>query len=235
MSSYWRSDWIDYTDRTYTKYFVFSLGIFTSYNHIIYTSFIYPLWQFSIVAVSSSEYVVFLSVYSPECLTNAMLDIQQSHLENCRTPARSHSSASLPYAEIKKSQGTCKPEHGRVASYTSSTALPPDHHLSWLVAAAVQIMAKQTFWLAPDSWHERCWTQTPTQWHVHGHLRQAKGAGSQFAKWARHLKQIYFGQLMVPAWQALWPTRLAGNAASSSSSTRLVLAKVFSFRQDARS
>lgn len=36
---------------------------------------------------------------------------------------------------------------------------------------------------------------------------------------------------MVPAWQALWPTRLAGNAASSS--TRLVLAKVFSFRQDA--
>lgn len=38
---------------------------------------------------------------------------------------------------------------------------PSDHHLSWLVAAAVQIMAKQAFQLAPDSWHEWSWTQTP--------------------------------------------------------------------------
>lgn len=114
-------------DRIYTKriYFVYSLGIFTSYNHFINTR--YPFWHFQMVPFlhcSSSEYLVFLSVYSPECLTNAMLDIQQSHLENCRTPARSHSSASLPYAEIKKSQGTCKPEHGRVASYTSPSPLP---------------------------------------------------------------------------------------------------------------
>lgn len=106
----------------------------------------------------------FSTVYSPECLAagpfvaNAMLDIQQSHLGNCRTrqsvrkAAPSHSSASLPYAEIKKSQGTCKPGHGRV---TSPATPPPKHHLSWLVAAAVQIMTKQAFQLAPDSWHER--------------------------------------------------------------------------------
>lgn len=111
---------------------------------------------------------LFLSVYSPECLAagpfvaNAMLDIQQSYLGNCRTrqsvrkAAPSHSSASLPYAEIKKSQGTCKPGHGhgRVTS-PATPPPPPKHHLSWLVAAAVQIMTKQAFQLAPDSWHER--------------------------------------------------------------------------------
>lgn len=66
----------------------------------------------------------------------------------------------------------------------------------------------------------RTWTPTPGK------------ASWQPIRQAHHLKQIYFGQLMVPALQALWPEARECGQASSSTSTRLVLPKVFSFRQD---
>lgn len=198
---------------------------------------------------------VSLSVFVFECLAagpfvaNAMLGIQQSHLGNCRTwqsvrkAAPSHSSASLPYAEIKKSQGTCKPGHGRVTSSTPPPPSPPGHHLSWLVAAAVQIMAKQAFQLAPDSWHERSpcptlrvdtdsdTTHTATRT---GTPTPGKGSWQPIRQVSAPLETDLLWATYGPCLASFMASSLAGNAgmracgqASSSTSTRLVPGKSF--------